>query len=229
VTGRVVLSLAALFGGAVILCGCSSDPAPSSLSTTPAIPTDMGTASERAALLTTAELTEIPGLPPGISVNAPSSQGALFEDPDPTSPCGTPVAHLDLADAANNEIVSSSLNGFQSVIDLPVREAMAFITAWKAGTRPGCPPYTSVTNTGVSETSDLVTSLVPPHAVDQAACAWLRITEMDQTINTYWLVLRAGGRLEFDLLASPTAQSTGVVDAFAQAAELKLKSSLTTL
>lgn len=222
---RIPAVIAAVICGAMIASGCSSS---SSLpiSKMPPISTGTGTSSQQAALLTTSDLQAIPGTPAGVELAPPSQQGTLFQDPDPRSPCGARVTLPDFSQGAKIQFDSATFAAFQIVIDLPVSEATAFTTAWQRDTRPGCPPYKSLTNTGSSQTADLVASIPMPSLVDQATGAGMTITSNGQTVNSYGLILRSGGRLELDVLIAPAPLPDPLVKGFAQRAESKLKASL---
>ena len=110
----VIVAVAVVATGA--LGGCSSTPvAPASK--TPALPTNRGTASQRDALLTTAELKAIPGAPAGIEVDA----GGLYEDPNQIAPCGEKLAIPASAATAIRPFGAAALHGFQLIVDVPVR------------------------------------------------------------------------------------------------------------
>jgi len=186
----------------------------------------MGTLSQRSALLTGSNVMAIPGGPPGLTVTTPSRQGALFQDPDPRSPCGARVTLPDFSQGAQVQLDAASFVAFQVVVDLPVSEATAFATAWQKDTRPGCPPFLSKSNTGSSQIADLVSPVPMPALADQATGTWSTLNDNGQTVNSYGLVLRTGGRLAFDVLIAPAPLPEVFVVGFAYEAEFKLKGSL---
>jgi hypothetical protein len=171
------------------------------------------------------DVSAIPGAPAGIVV-VPSEKGQLFQDPDPRSPCGARVTLPDLSQSAHVTFDAASFGAFQVVVDQPVPMATAFVTAWERDTRPGCPPYTSRTNTGSTQISELVGPIPMPRLVDQATGAFLTVNDRGQTVDTYGMVVRSGGRLELDVLISPGPLTEAFVLGFARAAESKLKGSL---
>ncbi len=156
----------------------------------------------------------------------PSQKGTLFEDPDPTSPCGARVTLPDLSQSAHVTFDAAAFGAFQVVVDEPASMATAFATAWQSDTRPGCPPYTSRTNTGSIQISELLDSIPVPRLVDQATGALIMVNDNGQTVDTDAMVLRSGGRLELDVLISPRPLAEAFVVGFARAAESKLKGSL---
>ena len=158
----------------------------------------------------------------------PSQKGTLFQDPDPTSPCGARVALPDLSQSAHVTFDAASFGAFQVVVDQPVTMATTFATAWQRDTRPGCPPYTSRTNTGSTQISELVGPIPMPTLVDQETGALLTVNDNGQTVDTYAMVLRSGGRLELDVLISPGPLTPAFVLGFARTAESKLRGSVAT-
>jgi hypothetical protein len=226
---RNMVAGAALVCTAMVAAGCSSSPA-SSRSSPPAkaapLPIGSGASTLKAALLSAADLQAIQGAPAGIEITPPSSQGSLFQDPDPRSPCGARVNLPDFSQGAKVQFQSPTVAAFQVVIDEPVAQATSFATVWQRGTRPGCPPFMSRTSNGSSQIADLVAPIALPHLVDQATGAWSTINDNGQTVNSYGLVLRSGGRLEFDVLFAPAALAQTFVVGFARAAESALKGSL---
>ena len=161
-------------------------------------------------------------------VVVPSQKGTLFQDPDPTSPCGARVALPDLSQSAHVTFDAASFGAFQVVVDEPVQKATAFATAWQRDTRPGCPPSTSRTSTGSTQTSHLVGPISMPRLVDQETGALLTVNDNGQTVDAYGMVLRSGGRLELDVLISPVPLTQTFVLGFARAAESKLRRSVAT-
>jgi hypothetical protein len=132
----------------------------------------------------------------------------------------------DFSQSAHVTFDAASFGAFQVVVDQPVPIATAFATAWQRDTRPGCPPYTSRTNTGSSQISELVGPIPVPRLVDQATGALLTVDDNGATVDTYGMVLRSGGRLELDVLISSGPLTEAFVLGFARAAESKLKGSL---
>ena len=163
---------------------------------------------------------------PGAVEVVPSKKGTLFQDPDPRSPCGARVTLPDLAQSAHVTFDAASFGAFQVVVDQPVQKATAFATAWQRDTRPGCPPYASRTSTGSTQTSELVGPITMPRLVDQETGALLTVDDNGQTVDTYGMVLRSGGRLELDVLISPGPLTEAFVLGFARAAASKLRRSL---
>jgi hypothetical protein len=216
----VVLAVAAA-ATAAALGGCSSTPAPPA-SKTPALPTNKGTASQREALLSTADLRAIPGAPAGLGVDA----GGLYEDPNQIAPCGEKLAIPASSKTAIRPFGTTTLHGFQLIVDVSVTRATAFITAWEHDTRPGCPPSSILTNTGSTQTQVLAAVLPLPSLVDQETGSLLKITNAGHTFDVYGLIMRARGRIEFDALISLQPLTTTFGEDFALKAETKLDASL---
>jgi hypothetical protein len=219
----VVVGLAAI--AAVALAGCGTTPAPLR-SDTPTIPTSTGTASEKQALLTTADLRAIPGAPAGIEADPSGGGNTLYRDPNQIGPCGEKLPLPVSSSTAVRPFDSATLEGFQVIVDLPVATATAFVTAWQKDTRPGCPASRSVTNTGSTQTQSLVSSLSLPTLVDQASGALLQLSTMGHTFDTYALVFRTGGRLEVDALIATRPLSAEFGNGFVTEAEKTLNSSM---
>ena len=175
--------------------------------------------------MTTNELQALPGAPAGLTV-APSRKGSLFQDPDPRSPCGARVTLPDFSQGTQIQFQSATLAAFQVVVDQPVPGAAAFVTAWQKDTRTGCSPFTSRTNTGSTQISQLVASIPMPTLVDQATGAWSTINDNGQTVDSYGMILRSGGRLELDVLITQAPLPLSFVAGFAREAESLLKASL---
>jgi hypothetical protein len=214
----VVAGLIALMG----VSSCSSSTPRSLHSNTPAIATGAGSSSQKSALLTTDDLRAIPGAPADIRVASPDQPTSLYQNPDQIGPCGQKLAIPTSSRIAVREFGSASLNGFQMVLDVSAARATAFVTAWQDDTRPGCPPSSSRTNTGSTQTQTLVAAIPLPDLVDQATGALLRITNMGQTLAAYALVFRSGGRLDFNVLFSAKPLSSAFGNGFAQRAETAL-------
>jgi hypothetical protein len=220
---RVSEVVAAFICTAGLVSGCSTAPSSPPSKSAP-LPTGTGTSSQQTALLTASEVSAIQGAPTGVEV-VPSQKGTLFQDPDPRGPCGAKVILPDLSQSAHVTFDAASFGAFQVVVDQPVSMATAFATAWQRDTRAGCPPYTSRTNSGSTQISELLDLIPMPSLVDQAAGAFITVNS-GQTVDTYAMVLRSGGRLELDVLISPGSLAEAFVVGFAQAAESKLKRSL---
>jgi hypothetical protein len=210
---------------AVALTGCSS-PSSALRSKTPAIRTGTGTASEKKALLTTADLQGIPGAPADITVDSPKQPTTVYQDPDEIGPCGRKLAIPKSSQRAISEFGTATFNGFQMVIDVSVGRATAFVTAWKNDTRPGCPPSSSRTNTGSTQTQELLSVVPLPHLVNQETGALLRISNSGHTLVAYALVFRTGGRLEFDAFFGAQPLSSAFGNGFALKAETVLNASV---
>jgi hypothetical protein len=222
---RVPAVMALLVAAATVAASCSSSPS-APRSKTPLLAPGRGTSSQRAALLAAADFALIPGSPAGVEVTPASQRATLFQDPDARTPCGERVTLPDFSQGAQVQFDSTTFAAIQVVIDLPGSEATSFITAWQKGTRAGCPPYISKTNTGSSQIADLVAVIPMPNLVDQATGTWSTLNDNGQTVNSYGLILRSGRRLEFDVLIAPAPLPEAFVLGFARLAESALKNSL---
>jgi hypothetical protein len=222
---RIAVGAAAAVCGAAVVSGCSTTPS-STVSNTPALPTGKGTASEKAALLTTDDLQAIAGAPTDLAVDSSKQPVGLFQEPDTRGPCGAQISIPDLSTAALDQFGSAGISGFQTVVDLSVAKATAFTTAWAHDTRAGCHSYTTLTNTGSSETVKLLAVLRLPPLVDQATGCVAKITTQGHSSGVYILVFRSGGRVVIDGMITATPLSDAFGNGFATAAESKLNASL---
>jgi hypothetical protein len=132
----------------------------------------------------------------------------------------------DFSQGTQIQFQSATMVAFQVVVDQPVAGAAAFVTDWQKDTRTGCPPYTSRTNTGSTQISQLVASIPMPSLVDQATGAWSTVNDNGQTVDSYGMILRSGGRLELSVLITQTPLPLPFVVGFAREAESRLKASL---
>jgi hypothetical protein len=215
----------AVFLAAAALTSCSSTPS-ALRSKTPPLRTGTGSASEKRALLTTADLQGIPGAPADILVDSPNQPNTVDQNPDVIGPCGRKFTMPASPHMAISEFGTATFNGFQIVIDVSVGRATAFVTAWKNDTTPGCPPSSSRTNTGSTQTQELLSAIPLPHLVNQETGALLRISNMGHTLGAYALVFRSGGRLEFNTLISAQPLSSAFGNGFALKAETELNASV---
>ncbi|HEY5170641.1 MAG TPA: hypothetical protein VIK54_02830 [Acidimicrobiia bacterium] len=132
----VMLALAAIVG-----VGCGGEPFPAT-STTPRVSADPSS-SLQPGLVTSAALATVPALASVATV--PTSQGQIFENPDPRAPCGAKIAPPRLSDAIAEFQMSTGF-AFEGIANTGAASAKRFLDANRADMRDGCPPYDSQTN-----------------------------------------------------------------------------------
>jgi hypothetical protein len=101
----------------------------------------------------------------------------------------------DLGQGESIAIASASIVGFQGVLVPTEISAEQYLDANIDDAHEGCPPWTSTTNTGSTQTVTLV-DLVPdqrvPDGIDQQQGAVLKIEDSGQAAYAGVVLLRAG-------------------------------------
>ena len=175
-----------------LLAGCSSTHRLAS--DTPRITASSVAHQQNAQLLTTADLHSVPGMPSDVAAVSVNSVD-LYEDPDPRGACGAKVAQLDVSHGHNIGIQGGGIQGFESVVQLPIAQATAYLSALTADAKPGCPGYDSKTNTGELQHAELQ-QLVDVGALgDQRISAVLKITDQGQTAYGAAITVRVADRV----------------------------------
>lgn len=160
-----------------------------------------GTLPEKLALLTTHQVSDLPGAPSGIKA-APLGHGiSLFSQSGAQQgPCGQAInIHVDqktIARGAGRAFQSDSISGYQYVIDLPGSVATDFLTDWQKQLHPGCPAYTNTNPYGQVQTTKLLSVVPIPTAVDQAIGVLEEVDSGESSVGVYTFALRMGRRLE---------------------------------
>ncbi len=225
---RMTACIAVLGALALPAASCTSVPTRTAQSTTPRITTGVPSPGLPTALLTVAALSPLPGAPAGIAVS-PANAAAVYQDPDPRTPCGEPAPLPDLTHAAGISISTSTLTGFEFAVDLPTTTAAAALESTiAAGTRPGCPPSSSQTNTGSSELTTLDSAIPLPGLVDSGTGAALTVSNSGQTFAAVEFLLQKGPRICLLVLFGAAAPAAEFDAALGRAAESQLARSTTT-
>jgi hypothetical protein len=119
----------------------------------------------------------------------------LADNPDPRGPCGAEITQPDLAQGESIAITSASILGFQGVLVPKELSAEDYLDANLEDATEGCPPWTSTTNTGSTQTVTLV-DVVPeqtvPDGIDQQLGFVLKVEDSGQTAYAGLVLLRAG-------------------------------------
>lgn len=202
--------------------GCSSDgdrPA----SQTPRVTTDNTTSELKSALLTTADVRAVQGLPNDLAVTSLDDM-SVYEDPDPRGPCGAKIAPPDFSDGVGVAFRSTSLGGFHFVVEPLGGAAGTYIDRLAEDTQQGCAPYDSTTNTGTTQHVQLVRTIELRSIGDQSHAAILEITNQGQTFSAAELVVRRGEVMSFLVIFSPTEPSDQVVMGLAEVVAGRLAS-----
>jgi hypothetical protein len=133
------------------------------------------------------------------------------ENPDPRGPCGAKIVQPDLTQDAAIGITSSSVLGVQGVMRPTEISAEDYLDANLDDADADCPPWTSTTNTGSTQTVTLL-DVVPDQrvddAIDQQLGIVLKIETEGQTAYAGVVFLRAG-----DVLSEVAYYGAAEVDA----------------
>jgi hypothetical protein len=172
-------------------------------------------------LLSSDDLHSIAGLPGdvrAVSVNDTS----LFSNPDPRGPCGARISLPDLSSASQAGIQSKQLNGFEFIVGPDTAIAQGFVDATISDTQPGCPSYTSITNTGSTQTTALLRVVALPNVADQQTACVLSITNGSDHGEVAAILLRRGNIVDSIVVFAASAPPDDVITALADKAAQKL-------
>jgi hypothetical protein len=180
-------------------------------SLTPPI-TAKATSSLRGGLITQADLDVTPSVT-GITV-ASLGSGQVFTDPDPRGPCGAKLNQPSLEGAAG-EALQGAVNGVELIIHVDPAVAEDYVSAVQRDTRPGCPNWQSMTNTGATQTGELVTAVPLSVPADQATAALLRVTSQGSKLAGTEIILRDGGTVSVTIMFSAATLAVAPVQLLA--------------
>jgi hypothetical protein len=113
-------------------------------SSTPQVTTPGGTTDLAELLLPEPDVQAVGGLSDATASDI--ADAAVYENPDPRGPCGTPIEAVPGADAGR-AFTGSSFSALQLVF-VDAGEVAGYLDAVEADLRPACGGHESVTNTG---------------------------------------------------------------------------------
>jgi hypothetical protein len=205
---------------AVVLSACSSG-ASSGGKTNSNTPRIRSTATDlRRGLVTNDELSKVAGLPRLRAV--PLKDAPLFENPDPRGFCGAPIDQPDLSKGATAVFEANSATVSDSIVRLDETAGRAYLDAAIGDTKPGCPRFESMTNTGAQQTVTPGNVVELPHLGDQQTGGTATISLSRQTLHVGEVLLRRGDVLAFAVIFSTRPLQVRTVQQYAAAVNTAL-------
>ncbi len=136
----------------------------------------------------------------------PADQAAVYQDPDPRSPCGRRLPLPAASGVAGVALEGEGAGGFEFLLPVGASRAAAYVAATRADSRPGCAAYQSRTNTGGVQTVRFVGPETTPDPRTESA-ALAQLTTDGHTVSAFELVAAHGDLLcvEVLLAAAPPA------------------------
>ena len=204
--------VAAVVVAGLVTAGCSS----SSRSSTPRLSVQSG--SPLAALaLTDADVTLIPSARIGAVQDL-----TAYQDPDPRTPCGKPLALPDFSTGGGVAITAPSETGVELLASLGADRATAFVDALIADARAGCPAFQTTTNTGSTQSVRLEAASTLDGIGDRAIVTIESITNAGRTAIATRIAVARNGVLALVVLLGASPLGPDAARTLAQRVDARL-------